>query len=56
MAVVLEAPSPKSHAYDAIVPSLSLELLPSNATDRFVALDVNAAVGATFAGAVTVTF
>lgn len=50
VAPVPVVPSPKSHAYEAIVPSESVEALPSTATVRFVAVAVNAAVGATFAG------
>ena len=48
--------SPKSHAYDATVPSASLDADPSNATARSVGVAVNDAVGGLFAGgAVTVT-
>ena len=50
-------PSPKAQLYEVTVPSLSAEPDPSNATDRFVAVEVNAAVGFWFTGggAVTVT-
>ena len=42
------APSPKSHAHDAIVPSSS-ELASVNATVRSVAVHVKSAMGARFA-------
>ncbi len=48
--------SPKSHAYDATVPSASADADASNATARSVGVAVNDAVGGLFAGgAVTVT-
>ena len=46
-------PSPKSHAYDEIVPSTSLEPPPLNDAFRNVELDVNEAVGG--GASVTVT-
>ena len=45
-------PSPKSQAYDAMVPSVSVEPDPSKVTARSVHVDVKAAVGLAF-GAVT---
>ncbi|GMA86222.1 hypothetical protein GCM10025868_14720 [Angustibacter aerolatus] len=47
-------PSPNVHDQPLMVPSVSLEVLPSTVSARFAALEVNAAVGATF-GAVTET-
>ena len=54
LAAELVAPSPKSHAYDSIVPSGSFEPELSNDTFAPVTVDVNAAVGSWF-GAWTVT-
>ena len=42
-------PSPKFHAYDAMVPSMSLEPVASKLAIRLFADDVNDAVGGTFA-------
>ena len=41
--------SPKVHAYPVIVPSESVDPPPLNVAFRFVAAEVNAAVGNTFA-------
>jgi hypothetical protein len=41
-------PSPKSHEYDEIVPSLSVDALASNEQLRLVQLTVKLAVGGTF--------
>ena len=54
MAPVAVAPSPKSQAYEATVPSGSDEPAASTATTRSVGVAVNAATGG-WLGAVTVT-
>ena len=46
------APSPKFQAYDAMVPSVSVEPVASKLAIRLFADDVNAAVGGTFGSAV----
>ncbi len=51
---VPEFPSPKSHAYDATVPSESADADASKLTTRLFTLEVKDAVGLTFATAVTV--
>ncbi len=43
---VLVAPSPNFHEYDAIGPSMSEDVVPSNATDRSVGMLEKLAVGA----------
>ena len=55
VAPVPEDPSPKSHAYEATVPSGSDDPEPSTFAVRSLTADVNDAVGGRFAGAVTVT-
>ncbi len=50
MAPVPVEPSPKSQAYDAMVPSGSLDVLPSNDTPRFATVEVNAATGGWLGG------
>ena len=45
MAPVPVVLSPKAQAYEAIVPSESVEVLPLNATTRLFGVEVNAAVG-----------
>jgi hypothetical protein len=47
-------PSPKSQAYEAIVPSASLDADASNEHARFVQSEAKAAVGRAFAGTTTV--
>ena len=47
-------PSPKSHAYSAIVPSASVDAVASKLQSVTVQLDVNAAVGGTFGAAAVV--
>ena len=53
---VEDPPSPNSQAYDAIVPSESVDPEPSNDASNPSVVDVNAAIGSAFCGgAVTVT-
>ncbi len=47
---VPDVPSPKSHAYDEIVPSESAEPDASTASAKLLTEVVNAALGSTFAG------
>ncbi len=56
MAPLPVCPSPKFQAYEAMVPSGSLDADPSTATWRLVAVAVNDATGGWFGGAVVVTW
>ena len=54
-APVADVPSPKAHELDTIDPSLSLDAEESKDATSSALVDVNPAVGGTFAGAAAVT-